>query len=64
MYCRTIITIKSRHFVYTFLTLLAANCCCGRQVNKRQTAANAVALLFTAGKVVFEKVCNVIGGPG
>ena len=36
MYCSTTITIKSHHFVYTFVALLAAKCCCDRQVNKRR----------------------------
>jgi len=54
MFFGTIITIKSHHFVYTFITLLAATCC-SRQVNKRQATANAVALLPTVGNVVLEK---------
>jgi len=48
-------TIKLPQFVYTFIALLAAKCCCGRQANKRQAAANAVALLSTVGNVVLEK---------
>jgi len=51
----TIITTKSHNFVYTLIALLAAKCCCGRQINKRQAAANAVALLSTVGNVVLEK---------
>jgi len=31
--------VVQHHFVYTFIELLAAICCCGRQVNKRQAAA-------------------------
>jgi len=42
--------------------LLAAKCCCGRQVNKRQAAANTVAQLFTVGNVVLEEMCKVFGG--
>jgi len=42
--------------------LFAAKCYCGRQVNKRQAAANAVAVMFTVANVVLEK--NVQGGPG
>jgi len=53
------ITIKSHHFVYTFIAQLAAKCCCGRQVNKWRTAANDVALLSTVGNVAHEK--NVRG---
>jgi len=60
MYCSTITIIKSHHFVYTFRALLAAKCCCGKQVNKRQAAANAFALLSTV--VVLEKMCKVLGG--
>jgi len=63
MYCTTIISIKSHHFVYTFIALLAGKCCCGRQVNKRQAAANAVALLFTVANEVLEKMCKAFGGP-
>jgi len=33
--------------VYTFIALLAAKCCCVRQVKKRKAAAYAVALLST-----------------
>jgi len=57
---RTIITIKSNHFVYTFIALLAAKCCCGRQVNQRQGAANAVPPLCTIGDVALEKMCKGI----
>jgi len=39
--------------------LHAAKRCCGRQISKRQAAANAVALLSTIGNVVLEK--NVEG---
>jgi len=39
------------------MTLLAAKCCCGIQVNKRQVAANAVALLSTVGNVRCLKKC-------
>jgi len=53
MYCGTIITIKSHHFVYSLIAVLAATkYSCGRQVNKRQAAANAIALLSTVGNVV------------
>jgi len=55
MYLSTIIKIKSHHFVCTFIALLADKCCCGSQVNKRQAAANAVALLSIVGNVVLEK---------
>jgi len=57
--CSTTITTKSPRIVYTFTALLAAKCCCGRQVNKRQAAANAGALLPTVGNVGLEK--NVQG---
>jgi len=60
MYCSTKITTNSHHLVYTFIALLAAKCCCGRQANKRQVAANAVALLSTVRKVVLEKMCEVL----
>jgi len=60
MYHSTIITIKSHHFINTFIVLLAAKFCCGRQVNKRQTAANAVAL-STVRNVVLEKMCKIFG---
>jgi len=63
MYCITIITIKSHHFVYTFVALLAAMCYCDRQVNNRKAAANAVALLSTIGVWCLKKVCKVFGGP-
>jgi len=59
MYCSTILTIKSHPFVYTLIGLLPAECCCGRQGNKRQAGANAVALLSTVGNVVLEN--NVQG---
>jgi len=62
MYCSTIITTKSHHFVYTFVALLATKCCCGREVNKSQAAANAVVLLSTVGNAVLEKMCKVFGG--
>jgi len=52
MYCTTILTIKSHHIVYTFMALLTAKCCCGRQINKRQAAASAVALLSIFENVV------------
>jgi len=62
MYCSTIIAIKSQQFVDIFIALLAAKCCYGRQVNKRQ-ATNAVPLLSTIGNVVLEKMFEVFGGP-
>jgi len=62
MYCSTIITTKSQHFLY-FIALLAAKCCCSRQVNKRQAAAKADALLSAVGNVVLEKMCKLLGGP-
>jgi len=48
---------------FYFLALLAAKCCCGRQVDKRQAAANAVALLSIVGNAALEKMCKVFGGP-
>jgi len=62
MYCSTI-TLKSHRVVYTFVALPAAKCCCGRQVNKRQTAPNAAALLSIVGNVVLQKTCKVFGSP-
>ena len=53
---------KISSFVYTFIALLAAKCFCGRQVIKRQAAANAVALLSRVGNMVLEKtICKVFG---
>ena len=62
MYHSTIITIKSHPLIYTFLSLLAAKCCCSRQVDKRQVAVNAIALLSTVGNVVVEKKRKVFAG--
>jgi len=45
-------TIKSHLFTLN-IALLGAKCFCGRQVIKRQAAANAV--LCTVGNVVLEK---------
>ena len=61
MYCNTMITKKS-HFVYTFIALLPAKCCYGRQVNKRQAVANAVVLLSTVENVVLHKMRKVFVG--
>ena len=55
VYCITIMTMKSHHFVYIFVALIAAKCWCGRRVSKRQAAANAVTLMSTVGNVVLEK---------
>jgi len=60
MYCSTIITTKSQYFVHPFVMLHAAQRCCGRQVSKRQAAANPVALLSTVGNVVLEKIVEGI----
>jgi len=35
-----------------------------RQVNKRQAAANAIALLSTVRNMVLEKMCKVFSWPG
>jgi len=63
MYCSIIITVKSRYFVYTFIVLPAAKCCCSTHVNKSQEAANAVALQFRVRNVMLEKNVKGIGGP-
>jgi len=63
MYCSAMTAIKSHHSVCTSIALLAAKCCCSRQVNKRQAAANAVVLLSTVGNVLPAKMCKVFGGP-
>ena len=49
MYGSTIITIKSNHFVYTFIALFAARCCWRRQVTERQAVANG-GLNWSAGR--------------
>jgi len=59
IYCSTIITIKPHHCVYTFIALLAAKSCCGRQVNKREAAATAIALPSTVRNAVLEKMCKM-----
>ena len=51
MYGSTIITIKSNHFVYTFIALFAARCCWRRQVTKRQAVANG-GLNWSAGRTL------------
>jgi len=57
MYCSKIITINSHCFVSAPTVLLAAKCCYGRQVNKRQAAANADALLSTVSEKWYLKKC-------
>jgi len=62
MYCSKIITINSHCFVSAPTVLLAAKCCYGRQVNKRQAAANADALLSTVSeKWYLKKMCKAFG---
>jgi len=62
MYCSTIITIKSHHFIHPFIVLHATKCCCDKQVNKRQAVANAVALLSTVKNVVLKECTRHLAG--
>jgi len=59
MYCKTLITIKPHQFV---CITLADKFSCGRQVNKRQSAGNAFALLSTVGYVVLTKCAKYLAG--
>jgi len=65
MYCSTVIAIKSPHFVYTFIALLAAKVLL-RQTSQQEKGCSSqccCTAVHSRKRGAFKKMCKVFGRP-